>query len=383
MQISWTDPAFRALVSQFAVVCAVVALAWFLMHNTVVNLASQGRAIDFDYVNQSSALEPAEAMISWTDNVSTYGRLFLIGIINSIRVAVPGIVLATILGTIIGVGRLSKNWLIAKVTATYVDVLRQLPLLLQLFGWHAFFLSLGNNKAASHLGSWLFLSGRGVFFPELVWSFPYTAGLLAFIAGATGTWFWAKAAKRKQELTGARPKVWPVALGLCILFPVVVWAVLGAPFEPDLPKLIGFNFHGGGFVSPEYLTMLFGLTIYTSSYVAEIVRSGLQAVPQGQWEAAAAIGLHPGQVLRQIILPQATRVIIPPMTSQYLNLTKNSSLGVAIGYPELVESFHATLEPTGRAVEGMVIVMAVYLTFSLSTSVFMNWYNKHIALVER
>jgi general L-amino acid transport system permease protein len=203
------------------------------------------------------------------------------------------------------------------------------------------------------------------------------------VVGIIGTVLWNRRARRQQEATGIRPAVWPVALALLIGLPVVVWALLGAPFDVELPALRGFNIQGGLTLSPEYFALLLGLVTYTASYIAEIVRSGIQAIPQGQWEAAGALGLSPGQSLRQIILPQALRVIVPPMTSQYLNLTKNSSLAVAIGFQDIVSIANTTLNQTGQAIEGIAVIMAVYLTISLSISLFMNWYNARIALVER
>jgi general L-amino acid transport system permease protein len=379
----WSDPVFRSFVFQLAVLVALGLVVWFLATNTGANLAAQGRSAGFDYLKDAAAISPGEAMLPWTPNVSTYAWLFVEGIINTIRVAIPGVILSTILGTLIGIGRLSKNWLLAKTTQAYVDGLRNIPVLLQLVTWHILFQYLPPPRAAINLVNVLLFSGRGIYFAELEWSGAFTGALIGFIAGLIGLRFWLRAARVKQDQTGVRPRSWPVALALLIGLPLVIWVIMGAPFHPELPALKGFNIRGGGTVTTEYITILTGLVIYTSSYVAEIVRSGIQAVPQGQWEAANALGLKPGAVLRQVVLPQAMRVIIPPMTSQFLNLTKNSSLGVAVGYPELVEVFSATLEPTGKALEGMAIVMIVYLSFSLSISLFMNWYNKHIALVER
>jgi general L-amino acid transport system permease protein len=215
------------------------------------------------------------------------------------------------------------------------------------------------------------------------WQAAHDWALAGFVAGAAATWAWNRHAARRQALTGTRPPVWPVALLCLIGLPLAIWAVLGAPFQVEYPVLRGFNFQGGGSVSPEYFALLLGLVIYTAGYIAEIVRSGIQAVPLGQWEAARALGLHPGAILRQIVLPQALRVIIPPMTSQYLNLTKNSSLAVAIGYQDIVSIANTTLNQTGQAIEGIAVIMAVYLTISLSISLFMNWYNARVALVER
>jgi general L-amino acid transport system permease protein len=229
----------------------------------------------------------------------------------------------------------------------------------------------------------VFLSNRGLKLPTLDWEFAHTAGLVALLIGALGTWWWDRRAQLRQDATGVRPAVWPVAAGLLIGLPVLVWAVLGAPWHWDVPALRGFNFQGGVNVSPEYFALLLGLVTYTAGYIAEIVRSGIQAVAWGQWEAAGALGLKRGAILRHIVLPQALRVIIPPMTSQYLNLTKNSSLAVAIGYQDLVSIANTTMNQTGQAIECIAVIMAVYLTISLSISVFMNWYNAHIALVER
>jgi general L-amino acid transport system permease protein len=219
--------------------------------------------------------------------------------------------------------------------------------------------------------------------PELNWQPAHSWALVAFVAGVIGTVLWNRRARKQQEATGLRPAVWPMVLVLPIGLPVTVWAMLGAPFQVELPALHGFNFRGGGTLSPEFFALMLGLVIYTASYIAEIVRSGIQAVPQGQWEAAAALGLSSSQVLRQVVLPQAMRIIIPPMTSQYLNLTKNSSLAVAIGFQDIVSIANTTLNQTGQAIEGIATIMAVYLTISLSISLFMNWYNARIALVER
>jgi general L-amino acid transport system permease protein len=219
--------------------------------------------------------------------------------------------------------------------------------------------------------------------PTLVWESADTWAVVAFLAGVVGTWLWSRHARLRQEATGQRPAVWPVALLLLIGLPLGVWGVLGAPTAVELPVLHGFNFQGGGTISPEFFTLLVGLVLYTASYIAEIVRSGIQAVALGQWEAGGAVGLSRGAVLRQIVLPQALRVIVPPMTSQYLNLAKNSSLAVYIGYQDVMSIANTTLNQTGQAIEGIAYIMAVYLSISLSISLFMNWYNARIALVER
>ncbi len=296
--------------------------------------------------------------------------------------AIVGVVLATILGTLVGVLRLSPNWLAARIAAVYVEIIRDIPVLLQLLFWYGLLQGFPPPRHAARIGS-VFLSNRGIRFPVLDWQPADSWALLACAAGIAATWAWSRRASRVQAATGRRPAVLPVGLALVIGLPLLVWAALGAPLALDRPALHGFNFSGGFLVSPEYGALTIGLVVYTAAYIAEIVRSGIEAVPRGQWEAAGAIGLHRARVLRLIVLPQALRVIIPPLTSEYLNLTKNSSLAVAIGYQDIVSVADTTLNQTGQAIEGVAIIMAVYLAISLSISALMNWYNARIALVER
>jgi general L-amino acid transport system permease protein len=383
LRLSWSDPRFRAIFWQFVIVGIVVLIAWYLIGNTSRNLAARHIATGFAFLSRVAGIPIGESMIHYDPSVDTFGTALIIGILNTLRVSVIGVVLATILGTLIGIGRLSKNWLLAKLTAFYVETLRDIPLLLQLLFWYSLLQTLPAPRQAFHIAGGFFLSNRGIKVPTLVWQPAHSWALLAFAIGLIATLLWNRQARHRQEATGRRPPVWPVALGLLVGLPVLVWLVLGAPFTMDVPALHGFNFQGGGTISPEYFTLLLGLVVYTASYIAEIVRSGIQAVPQGQWEAGGALGLRPSGVLRRIVLPQALRVIVPPMTSQYLNLTKNSSLAVAIGFQDVMSIANTTLNQTGQAIEGIAYIMAVYLTISLSISLFMNWYNTHIALVER
>ncbi len=383
VRLSWTDPVFRSVVWQVVIVAIVAAIGWYFIHNTGVNLAARHIATGFGFLHRTAGIPIGESLISYTPSVSTYGRALLIGVLNTLKVSIIGVVLATILGALIGIGRLSKNWLLSKLTAFYVETLRDIPLLLQLFFWYTILQGLPGPKQAWHLGRFAFLSNRGMKLPLLVWQPAHTWALLALIIGVLGAGLWNRRARRQQDATGIRPTVWPVALALLVGLPVIVWIAFGAPLRFDIPALRGFNIQGGITLSPEFFALMVGLVTYTASYIAEIVRSGIQAIPQGQWEAAGALGLRSGQVLRQIVLPQAMRVIIPPMTSQYLNLTKNSSLAVAIGFQDIVSVADTTLNQTGQAIEGIAIIMGVYLTISLSISLFMNWYNAHVALVER
>lgn len=383
LRFSWSDPLFRSIVWQILIVGVVVAIVWYLAANTSRNLAARRIATGFDFLSRNAGIPIGESPIPYDPAVSTYGDALIIGVLNTLKVAVIGVVLATILGTVIGIARLSHNWLVAKLAAIYVEVLRDLPLLLQLLFWYTLLQALPSPRQSVNIGDVVFLSNRGFVFPLIHWGFAYSWALLAFVAGLAATWLYARFARRRQEATGQRPAIWPAALGLLLVLPVLVWFLLGAPFELEIPELRGFNFRGGGLISPEYGALLVGLVTYTASYIAEIVRSGIQAVARGQWEAGEALGLSRGLVLRRIVLPQALRVIIPPMTSQYLNLAKNSSLAVAIGFQDVVSIANTTLNQTGQAIEGIAYIMVVYLTISLTISLFMNWYNARIALVER
>ncbi|HTW26493.1 MAG TPA: amino acid ABC transporter permease [Acetobacteraceae bacterium] len=383
ISLSWSDPVLRSLVWQVVIIGIVVAVAWYLISNANRNLAARHIATGFGFLQNTSGVPIGESLVTYTPGASTYGWALVVGILNTLKVAVVGVVLATILGTLIGVARLSQNWLLSRICAVYIEVMRDIPLLLQLLFWYGLLQVLPVPRRAFHPVPGVFLSNRGILFPLLDWKSAHSWALLAFAIGLVLTTLWSRHARRRQEATGQRPPVWPVALALLVGLPVVVWAALGAPFHLDLPVLRGFNFHGGGSMTPEYGALTFGLVIYTAAYIAEIVRSGILAVPHGQWEAAGALGLHRGQLLRLIVLPQAMRVIIPPMTSEYLNLTKNSSLAVAIGYQDIVSIAGTEINQTGQAIEGIAIIMAVYLTISLSISLFMNWYNARIALVER
>ncbi len=383
LTLSWADPRVRNIVWQLVVVGVVAVIVWFLVTNTQRNLNARRIATGFAFVDRIAGIPIGEHLVDYDPAINTYGRALLIGLLNTLKVAVVGIFFATIIGTLVGVARLSKNWLIAKVTAVYVEVLRDIPILLQLLFWYTALQGLPIPRNSFHPIPGFFLSNRGIKIPLIEWEQPFWWALLALAIGGVGTLAWSKRATRQQEATGIRPKIWPVALGLLLVLPIAVWALLGAPWQVDWPELRGFNFQGGATVSPEYFALTFGLTIYTAAYIAEIVRSGILAVPQGQWEAAGAIGLRPGTVLRKIVLPQAMRVIIPPMTSQYLNLTKNSSLAVAVGFQDLVSIAQTTLNQTGQAIEGVFATMIPYLAISLSISALMNWYNARIALVER
>ena len=382
IRLSWADERVRGVVWQVVVVGIVGSILYWLWSNTVHNLEVRRIATGFGFLWREAGLPIAEHLIPY-EPTDTYFRALTVGVLNTLKVAVVGIVLATILGTIVGIARLSKNFLVSKIAGFYVEVIRDLPLLLQLLFWYTIMQGLPGPRQAFHPAEGVYFSNRGFRFPALEWEGAHTAALLACIAGIVLTWLYSRAARAKQMADGQPRKVWPAAVALILGLPVFVWAAMGAPWTIDWPALRGFNFRGGMAVSPEYAALLIGLVTYTAGFIAEVVRAGILSVNHGQWEAAQALGLRHGSVLRLIVLPQALRVIIPPMTSNYLNLTKNSSLAVAIGYQDIVSIANTTLNQTGQAIEGIAIIMLVYLTISLSISLFMNWYNAKIALVER
>jgi general L-amino acid transport system permease protein len=379
----WLDPKKRAILFQVISIGVVGLIVYYLMSNTVHNLQKQSIATGFGFLKKEAAFEIGESVIPYSA-ANTYARALLVGALNTIKVSFVGIVITLLLGTVIGVARLSSNWLVARLSAIYIEVMQDLPVLLQLVFWYAiFYESLPSPREALYPGAGIYLCNRGVAFtiPEAHPAHLYM--FLAFLAGCVATHFIRQWAKKRQEKTGLYFPVFRVSLALILGLPLAVWLIAGAPMKMNVPKLVGFNFEGGLTVSPEFMALLIGLVLYTSAFVAEVVRAGIQAVSKGQREAAMSIGLRPTLVLNLVILPQALRVIVPPLTSQMLNLTKNSSLAVAIGYPDFVSVANTTINQTGQSIEGVALIMAVYLVFSLSTSAFMNWYNKRVALVER
>ena len=379
----WNDPAIRGWVFQIVVVGLVGALAYFLVSNTVENLARQKIASGFHYLDREAGFEIGDTMIAYSP-ASTYARAMFVGLLNTLRVAVAGIVLATILGTLLGVGRLSPNWLLSKICEYYVEIFRNVPLLLWLFLIYKMISeSLPGPRQAVNVLNSFFLSNRGLYFPIPLANPIHQWMGIGLLVGIAAAFFTARWAKRRQEATGQPFPTIYASIALVLGIPALVWVAGGAPVATSWPELKGFNFVGGMVIQPEFTALLVGLVLYTSAFVAEIVRSGLLALNKGQTEAASAIGLSRGQVMRLVLLPQAMRIIVPPMTSQYLNITKNSSLAIAIGYPDLVASVNVTINQTGQAIENVLIIMAAYLTVSLSISAFMNYYNKRIALTER
>ncbi len=379
----WQDPDKRAIVYQLISLGIVLMVGYYLFSNTMANLERQNIATGFKFLDKESAFEIGESMINYSA-ADTYGRALLVGVLNTLKVSFIGIIITVILGTIIGIARLSSNWLVSRIAALYIEVLQDIPVLLQLFFWYALFYQFfpSPRQALKPLPG-VFISNRGLVFAVPAHHPVHFSMMLMVLAAGIGSYFLRRWARKRQEETGKYFPVWRVSLLLVIILPLIAWIAGGAPTAMNVPVLRGFNFVGGLNISPEFTALLMGLVLYTAAFVAEIVRAGIQSVSHGQTEAAMAIGLKPGQILNLVILPQALRVIIPPLTSQMLNLTKNSSLAVAIGFPDFVSVANTTINQTGQAIEGIALIMAVYLIFSLTTSIFMNWYNKKSKLVER
>jgi general L-amino acid transport system permease protein len=379
----WYDPGKRSIVYQIGTLFMVALLGYYLISNTLDNLERQSIATGFSFLDREASFEIGEKLISYSA-ADTYGRALIVGALNTLLVSFVGIVLTVLLGTFIGVARLSSNWLVSKIAAVYIEVFQDIPVLLQLFFWYVFFYEmLPSPRQALNPIQGIFLCNRGLIFaiPAAHKAFIYMgAALFISVVVIFVMYRWAR---QRQARTGEHFPILKASAVLIVLLPALAWWLGGAPTEMSVPELKGFNFRGGMSISPEFAALLLGLVLYTAAFVAEVVRAGIQSVSTGQTEAAKAIGLRPAQVLNLVILPQALRVIIPPLTSQMLNLTKNSSLAVAIGYPDFVSVAGTTINQTGQAIEGVMLIMAVYLVFSLSTSAFMNWYNKKMKLVER
>ncbi|SON55339.1 putative glutamine ABC transporter permease protein GlnM [Hartmannibacter diazotrophicus] len=379
------DPVIRGYIFQALMAILIVWGAYDIISNTIANLQRANIASGFGFLENRAGFEVSQSLIDYSSD-SSYGDAYLVGLLNTLLIAVLGIFFATIVGFVMGIARLSPNWLLRKVATVYVEIFRNVPVLLQLLFWYKAVLALLPSPKQGIEFSWLGanLSNRGLIVPRFVPEEGFSVVTIAFVIAIVATFLVARWAKARQMATGQPFHTFWVGLAIIIGLPLLAFLVMGLPMSIETPVLKGFNFQGGIALKPEFLALLLGLTIYTSTYIAEIVRAGIRAVSWGQSEAAFALGLRPGLTTRLVIIPQAMRVIIPPLTSQYLNLTKNSSLAVAIGYPDLVSVFSGTvLNQTGQAVEVIIITMATYLVFSLATATFMNWFNSRMRLVER
>ncbi|BDR18303.1 MULTISPECIES: amino acid ABC transporter permease [Vibrio] len=378
------NPAFRSAIFQIIAIAALVFFFYTIINNALNNLDARGIATGFGFLNQEAGFGIGLTLIEY-DETYSYGRTFIIGLLNTALVSVLGIILATVIGFTMGVARLSSNWLVSRLAAVYIETFRNIPLLLQIFFWYfAVLQALPSPRQSLSLGEAIFLNVRGLYFPAPDMEPGSGFVIASLIFGVIASLLINVWANNKQRLTGQQTPMGRIALGLVVGLPLIVYFLAGMPISLNYPELKGFNFQGGISIIPELAALLLALSVYTASFIAEIVRSGINAVSHGQTEAAMSLGLPRAKTLKLVVIPQALRIIIPPLTSQYLNLTKNSSLAMAIGYPDLVSVFAGTtLNQTGQAIEIIAMTMGVYLTLSLITSALMNLYNRKVALVER
>jgi general L-amino acid transport system permease protein len=371
-------PSARILIVQGLIILVIAGLGWFLVDTTLANLRARGITTGFAFLNTPLAQPINHSWLEFTPGVHTYGRALVIGFLNTLTVSTVVIVLATILGTAIGLSRLSRNWLLARTAGVYVEVIRNVPVLVQLIFWYQLLLQLPPPRGAIGITGGIFISNRGIRVPTM------TADGWVWIALAGGI-VAAVSARRllpAREILGERG-LWLFRIALVLLPPLCLAWLTGSTFTLEWPHLQGLNFRGGAALTPELSALVIGLTVYTAAFIAEIVRAGIQGVPPGQWDAARSLGLRSTAIVRKVIMPQALRIIVPPLASEYLGVTKNSSLAVAVGYPDLVAMVNIAISDTGQAIEGIVIVVLAFLTISLAVSAFMNWYNARIALVTR
>ena len=372
------DEKSRSLLVQTLVIGLFAVFIYLIAQQTAYNLEKRGISSGFDFLNMSAGYDISIRLIPFTSE-DTHLRAYFVGLLNTLLIAICGCFLATILGFLVGVIRLSTNWLFRNIAYVYVEFTRNVPVLLQIILYYSILLHLPKTKQAIPIFENFFLSNRGLFSPSPIFKDGFSIVAWSFVLAIVFTFFLKKFLKKKQEVSGKQYPIFLINSAIIIFTPIFVYYIMGRPLEFELPVLKGFNFKGGMVIKPEFIGMLLGLSIYTAAFISETVRSGIISVSKGQREASQALGLKSNLVMRLIVIPQALRVIIPPLTSQYLNLTKNSSLGIAIGYADLVHGFGGiSLNQTGRAIEIMLMVMLTYLTISLTISVFMNIYNKSV-----
>lgn len=363
------------VIVQIVFVAVVVWIGYEIVENARTNLQAQRIASGFGFLSNTSGFAVSQALIPYSET-DTYARVFLVGLLNTLLVSIVGIAIATILGVLVALGRLSPNWLLARISGGYVELIRNLPLLFQILFWYlAVLATLPSPRQSISLFGTVFLSNRGLIVPDFVPQKPFGVFVISIVIGVLAALAMRFYARKQLFAAGEKLTIWPFVLAMLFGLPLLAIVIFGAPFALDMPQLKGFNFAGGAKVLPEFAALTIALSTYTAAFIAEIVRAGLQSVPKGQMEAGASLGLSRGETLRLVIIPQAMRVILPPLTNQYLNLTKNSSLAVAIGYPDLFSVFAGTtLSQTGQAVEIIALTMGVYLLISLVTSAIMSFY---------
>jgi len=380
----WRNEQSRGILIQIFVLAGFFALFSWLISNVISNFAALNKGFGFDFLLLPAGYDINQTLIEYT-NRSTHLRAAIVGLLNTFLVAAVGVVLATLLGFLLGVARLSRNWLVSKLAYIYIEFTRNVPVLLHILLWHGIIINtMPHPRNALTIGEVLFLTNRGLYVPKPIAETGIWLVWLGFVAALFFSVGFARYARARQRQSGVQLPVFRVNLAICILLPLLAFFAAGQPISLNFPALKGFNFRGGIQLPPEFVALTFALSIYTAAFIGEIVRAGIIAVDKGQREAAEAIGLRPSQVMNEVILPQARRIIIPPLTSQYLNLTKNSSLAIAIGYMDILATLGGiTLNQTGREMETMLMVMGIYLIISLLISAFMNWYNSRVRLVGR
>ena len=378
----WRNEQSRGILIQIFVMAGFFALFSWLISNVISNFAALNKGFGFDFLMLPAGYDINQTLIEYT-NRSTHLRAAIVGLLNTFLVAAVGVVLATLLGFLLGVARLSRNWLVSKLAYIYIEFTRNVPVLLHILLWHGIIINtMPHPRNALTIGDVLFLTNRGLYVPKPIAETGIWLVWLGFVAALFFSVGFARYARVRQRQSGVQLPVFRVNLAICILLPLLAFFAAGQPISLNFPALKGFNFRGGIQLPPEFVALTFALSIYTAAFIGDIVRAGIIAVDKGQREAAEAIGLRPSQVMNEVILPQARRIIIPPLTSQYLNLTKNSSLAIAIGYMDIVATLGGiTLNQTGREMETMLMVMGIYLIISLLISAFMNWYNSRVRLV--
>ena len=377
------SPKLRGIASQLIVLMLLAGGIYWIVANTQANLVKLNQNFGFDFLNRASGFDLSTSLIEYSSN-STFGRSLLVGFLNTALVAILGIFFATILGFIVGVMRLSKNLVISSAATIYIEIIRNIPLLLQIFIWYRLVLQpLPGTKQAINIFDSVFISNRGIMAPHATFGEDAWISSIFIASAIIGTWMFRRWSWKRQETTGQILPVWWISIPIIVASPIIGLLTVGWPVVWDYPEIAGFNFRGGMTLVPEFIALFLALVIYTATFIAEIVRSGINAVSHGQSEAAHALGLDNGKTLRLVVIPQAMRIIIPPLTSQYLNLTKNSSLAVAVGYPDLMYTAGTVNNQSGKAIEVYSIALVIYLTTSIVTSLLMNWYNARMKLVER
>jgi len=383
LQSAIYDPKVRGIFFQALTIVCVAFAAWWIIDNTVTNLTRAHTQSGFGFLRGRAGFEVGQSLIPFSSD-STYGRALVVGVLNTALVAILGIITATVIGFVVGIGRLSQNWLIAKLCTVYVEVFRNIPPLLVIFFWYFGVLSvLPQPRESLHLPFSLYLNNRGLTFPRPIFDSAMWAVPIALLAAAVIAWAVARWAHRRQAATGKQFHTIWTTTAIVVGLPILAFFAAGMPVTFDYPIAGKFNLSGGAVVGPEFMSLFLALSCYTAAFIAEIVRAGIRGVPKGQSEAAGSLGLRQGSITRLVVIPQAMRIIIPPLSSQYLNLTKNSSLAIAIGFSDLVAVGGTILNQTGQAIEIVAIWMVIYLGLSILTSLFMNWFNAKMALVER